>query len=96
MNVFDLNINSYHFLKNDDIDYWFDNNYYMWVGDEYYKYLHSNLKPILDKGVQEILDTGGGILNLVKKSKEEHFLVFNPDTIWHNNYKDDNNNHKYT
>jgi|TARA_Y100000310_G_scaffold342867_1_gene447961 hypothetical protein len=62
VNVFDLNINSYHFLKNDDIDYWFDNNYYMWVGDEYYKYLHSNLKPILDKGVQEILDTGDDIV----------------------------------
>ncbi len=33
-----------------------------------------------------ILDTGGGILNLVGKSKEEDFLIFNPDTIWNKNY----------
>ena len=34
-----------------------------------------------------ILDTGGGILNLVKNSKEKDFLVFNPDTLWNFNYK---------
>ena len=34
-----------------------------------------------------ILDTGGGILNLVKNSKEKDFLVFNPDTLWNLNYK---------
>ena len=33
-----------------------------------------------------ILDTGGGILNLINKSKEENFLVFNPDTIWNEKY----------
>ena len=33
-----------------------------------------------------ILDTGGGILNLINKSKEENFLVFNPDTIWNKKY----------
>ena len=33
-----------------------------------------------------ILDTGGGILNLVQKSDETDFLVFNPDTIWNKNY----------
>ena len=42
---------------------------------------------IVEDGI-EILDTGGGILNLVKKSKEEHFLVFNPDTIWNFKYAD--------
>ena len=31
---------------------------------------------------KEILDTGGGILNLISKSDEEDFLIFNPDTIW--------------
>ena len=33
-----------------------------------------------------ILDTGGGILNLIQKSNEKDFLVFNPDTIWCKNY----------
>tara|TARA_Y100000590_G_scaffold436085_1_gene556239 strand:- start:385 stop:1080 length:696 start_codon:yes stop_codon:yes gene_type:complete len=33
-----------------------------------------------------ILDTGGGILNLIKKSKTDNFLVFNPDTIWNREY----------
>ena len=33
-----------------------------------------------------ILDTGGGILNLINKSKDENFLVFNPDTIWNKKY----------
>jgi MurNAc alpha-1-phosphate uridylyltransferase len=30
----------------------------------------------------QILDTGGGILNMIKNSRENNFLVFNPDTIW--------------
>ena len=33
-----------------------------------------------------LLDTGGGILNLINKSNEENFLVFNPDTIWNKEY----------
>ena len=33
-----------------------------------------------------ILDTGGGILNLTKKTKTDNFLVFNPDTIWDQEY----------
>ena len=35
---------------------------------------------------KENLDTGGGILNLISKSDEEDFLIFNPDTIWNKNY----------
>ena len=34
----------------------------------------------------EILDTGGGILNMIKSTNEQDFLVFNPDTIWNLNY----------
>ena len=34
----------------------------------------------------EILDTGGGIFNMIKDSSEENFLVFNPDTLWNENY----------
>ena len=35
---------------------------------------------------ENILDTGGGILNLIDKSDDDNFLIFNPDTIWNNNY----------
>ena len=35
---------------------------------------------------KNILDTGGGILNLINNSKQNDFLVFNPDTIWNENY----------
>ena len=34
----------------------------------------------------EILGTGGGILNLIDRSDEEDFLVFNPDTFWDSKY----------
>ena len=34
----------------------------------------------------QILDTGGGILNLIKNSHENDFIVFNPDTIWNSKY----------
>ena len=35
---------------------------------------------------ENILDTGGGILNMINNSNEEDFMVFNPDTIWSNDY----------
>ena len=34
---------------------------------------------------QQILDTGGGIMNMINSSKEENFLIFNPDTVWNSN-----------
>ena len=40
---------------------------------------------VIDDG-KKILDTGGGILNLISKSDEEDFLIFNPDTIWNKDY----------
>ena len=40
---------------------------------------------IIDDG-ESILDTGGGILNLIKKSANDNFFVFNPDTIWSKEY----------
>ena len=45
---------------------------------------------IIDDGI-EILDTGGGILNMIKNSKDEHFMIFNPDTLWHEGYVDEIN-----
>jgi MurNAc alpha-1-phosphate uridylyltransferase len=35
---------------------------------------------------KEILNTGGGILNMINHSKDENFLIFNPDTFWSEGY----------
>jgi len=43
---------------------------------------------IIEDG-ENILDTGGGILNMVTHSSEDDFVVFNPDTIWSNEYGDE-------
>ncbi len=40
---------------------------------------------------KNILNTGGGILNLIKNTNEDNFLIFNPDTIWSKNYTDEVN-----
>ena len=40
---------------------------------------------VVDDG-NSILDTGGGILNLIKKSDNDNFFVFNPDTMWCKEY----------
>ena len=40
----------------------------------------------------EILNTGGGILNMIKNSQDENFIIFNPDTLWSPNYLDEINN----
>ena len=43
---------------------------------------------IIDDG-EHILDTGGGIQNMIQDSNENDFIIFNPDTVWNNNYKDE-------
>ena len=45
---------------------------------------------VIDDG-DHILDTGGGILNLIDKSDDENFLIFNPDTIWSSDYANEIN-----
>jgi len=40
---------------------------------------------IIEDG-KEILDTGGGILNMIENSEDNDFIIFNPDTLWHNNH----------
>ena len=45
-----------------------------------------NCKIKIVEDGDSILDTGGGILNLIKKSENENFFVFNPDTIWSKEY----------
>ena len=43
---------------------------------------------IIEDG-EHILDTGGGIQNMIKDSNEKDFIIFNPDTIWSNDYNDE-------
>ena len=43
---------------------------------------------IIEDG-EHILDTGGGIQNMIKDTNEKDFIIFNPDTIWSNDYKDE-------
>jgi MurNAc alpha-1-phosphate uridylyltransferase len=45
---------------------------------------------IIEDG-KEILDTGGGILNMIEKSKDDDFIIFNPDTLWDKVYIDEIN-----
>ena len=42
---------------------------------------------VIDDGT-EILNTGGGILNMINNSQDKEYLIFNPDTLWNNNYDD--------
>ncbi len=40
---------------------------------------------IIEDGIN-ILNTGGGILNMIKHTQDEDFLIFNPDTLWNTVY----------
>ena len=60
--------------------------------NEFVKNHNYNIEIKVIEDGENILDTGGGILNLIDKSNEENFLIFNPDTIWNNNYANEINN----
>ena len=58
----------------------FINTFYL--GDQINNFLKENNFPIdihLVEDGKKILDTGGGILNMMGKSQENNFLIFNPD-----------------
>lgn len=38
---------------------------------------------------EKILNTGGGILNMMKQSLDEDFIIFNPDTLWNKIYHEE-------
>ena len=54
--------------------------------EEFVNKINTKIKIELINDGNEILDTGGGILNMVRNTSEKDFLVFNPDTIWDDNY----------
>ena len=40
---------------------------------------------IIEDG-NEILNTGGGVLNMINCSESDDFIIFNPDTLWNEDY----------
>ena len=74
LEIKDVKINTFH-LENEIIN--FLSNY------------KTNINIDIIKDGKDILDTGGGIINLIKSSSENDFIVFNPDTIWGLKYKDE-------
>jgi len=53
------------------------------------EYIESKKFPIdiqIVEDGEEILDTGGGILNMIENSKDNDFIIFNPDTLWSEDY----------
>jgi len=76
LNIKKILINTFY-LKKKFYDFFKDHNYKIDI-------------EVVEDG-NTILDTGGGILNLINKSNDENFLVFNPDTIWNKNYVEEIN-----
>jgi len=63
-----------------------------YLKDQFSVFLNSknfNLDIKIIEDGEHILDTGGGIQNMIKESNEKDFIIFNPDTIWSNDYKDE-------
>ena len=55
--------------------------------EQFLKNKKFNLEIKIINDGSNILDTGGGILNLLNSSDETDFMIFNPDTLWNENYK---------
>ena len=55
--------------------------------EEFLKSKKFNLEIKVIKDGLNILNTGGGILNMINSSNETDFIIFNPDTVWNENYK---------
>jgi MurNAc alpha-1-phosphate uridylyltransferase len=59
------------------------------LSNQIFKFIENKKFPIdiqIIKDGKEILNTGGGILNMVKHSEDKDFIIFNPDTLWHEYY----------
>ena len=63
-----------------------------YLKDQIFEFLNKknfNLDIKIIEDGEIILDTGGGIQNMIKETNENDFIIFNPDTVWSNNYKDE-------
>lgn len=64
------------------------------LGDKIVEFIKNKDFPIDIEVVEDgkmILNTGGGILNMMNNSQHNNFLIFNPDTLWNENYIDEIN-----
>ena len=87
LNNISLLENTINFINYLGIKNIFINTYYLKEKiEEFINKKNFNCKINLIEDGNSILDTGGGILNLIKKSENENFFVFNPDTIWSKQY----------
>ena len=63
-----------------------------YLKEHFFNYLKNKNFEIDIKIVEDgenILDTGGGILNMINYSNDNNFIIFNPDTIWSNDYQNE-------
>ena len=87
LNNISLLENTINFINDFGIKNILINTYYLKEQiEEFINKKNFNCKINLIEDGNSILDTGGGILNLIKKSENENFFVFNPDTIWSKQY----------
>ena len=60
-----------------------------YLGEQISNFIKSKNFPIniqvINDG-KDILNTGGGILNMINNSSDSDYLIFNPDTLWSENY----------
>ena len=73
----------------------FLNTYHL--GDQIFNFVKSKNFPIDIQIIEDgdkILDTGGGISNMANYFQDNDFLIFNPDTIWSEEYVKDINEMK--
>ena len=81
---------SINLIKEMGINKIFINTFYL--KDHFLNFIKNknfNLDVHIVEDGESILDTGGGILNMISHSREDDFIVFNPDTIWSNEYRDE-------
>jgi len=68
-----------------------------YLGNQISEFIQNKKFPIEIQVIQDgnkILNTGGGILNMIKNSQDENFIIFNPDTLWDQNYVNEINKMK--
>ncbi len=77
--VYDLNIESYHLLKDMDpsVDYWASHQYYYWMVKENFQiFLLPKLKPLFDKVINELVESNPRVIG---------FSVYNTN-LWATDY----------
>ena len=79
--------NNINFIKKIGVKKIFINSFFL--KNRIKEYINKNNFNIPIKIINDgknILGTGGGVKNILSKCNTENFIVFNPDTIWNENY----------